>query len=307
MQLFIFAQGGDPIKATDNSLDTANVADNAIEKILPEGSPEWLQMTVQHGIPYAMGAAKVILILFLTWIIAGMVSRVVTNGLKKAKFDETLLKFFAKLSRWSILLLGVLACLSIFGVETTSFAAVIGAAGLAIGLAFQGTLSNFASGIMLLIFRPFKVGQFVKVGGEAGTINEIDLFTTSLDTSDNRRVIIPNGSIFTSTIENVSHHVNRRIDIELGTAYEADLDQTRQVLEEVIERLEDKLDDHEHQVVLVELGGSSIHWQVRVWCSAEVYWNLKQELIRATKYALDEAGIGIPYPQMDVHLANAVS
>ena len=127
----------------------------------------------------------------------------VIKGLEKTRFDETLTKFFAKIARWGVLALGVLSCLSIFGVETTSFAALIGAMGLAIGLAFQGTLSNFASGVMLLIFRPFKVGQFVKVGGEAGTINEIDLFTIALDTSDNRRIIIPNSKVFGATIENV--------------------------------------------------------------------------------------------------------
>ena len=154
---------------------------------------------------------------------------------------------------------------------------------------------------------PFKVGQFVKVGGEAGTVNEIDLFTTTLDTTDNRRIIIPNGSIFTSTIENVGHHSKRRLDLNFGTSYEADIDETRKVLEQVIENLDDKLDDHEHQVVLIELGGSSINWQLRVWCTAEVFWDLKQELNRSTKYALDAAEIGIPYPQMDVHLVNQES
>lgn len=278
-------------------------AAETIGQVLPEGSPEWLQTMVFYGIPYAIGAVKVIIVLVITWIIAGIVGRLITRALDKARLDETLSRFFAKLARWIILLLGLLACLSIFGVETTSFAAVIGAAGLAIGLAFQGTLSNFASGVMLLIFRPFKVGQFVKVGGEAGVIYEIDLFTTSMDTVDNRRIIIPNGSIFTSTIENVSHHPKRRIDLNVGTSYEADIDRTRQIFVSILENLQDRLDDPEFQVVLMDLGPSSIDWQLRVWAKSDVFWGVREELIRNVKYALDRENIAIPYPQMEIHVA----
>lgn len=291
-----------PVQTTPLNDPTAKVASDVVNNVLPSDSPEWVQTAVQYGIPYAIGAIKVILVLFVTWIVAGIISRIVSKALTRARFDETLSKFFAKMARWGVLLMGVLACLSLFGVETTSFAAVIGAAGLAIGLAFQGTLSNFASGVMLLIFRPFKVGQFVKVGGEAGTINEIDLFTTTLDTTDNRRIIIPNSEIFSSTIENVSHHSKRRIDVNVGTAYEADLDQTRQVLEAVLNNLENVMSDPAGEVVLQELGDSSINWQLRVWCKSDVFWPVKQELMRSVKYALDANGIGIPYPQMDVHL-----
>ena len=286
---------------------TTNAVKDSVKGLLPSESPEWVTTAVEYGIPYGIGAIKVIIVLFVTWIIAGIVSRVITRGLEKTKFDETLAKFFARMARWAVMLLGLLGCLSIFGIETTSFAAVLGAMGLAVGLAFQGTLSNFASGIMLLIFRPFKVGQFVKVGGEAGTVNEIDLFTTTLDTTDNRRVIIPNSSVFGATIENVSHHSKRRVDVNVGTAYEADLDQTRAVLEGVLANLENTLDDPEPVVMLLELGGSSIDWQLRVWVRSDVFWDVKQELIRSTKYALDNAGIGIPYPQMDVHLAQTAS
>ena len=310
IQFLLFAQdngAADPEKSNPITVPdgtTEKAAADAVKNVIPEGSPEWVETAVVYGIPYAIGAVKVIIVLFLSWIVAGIISRIVMRGLEKAKFDETLSKFFAKMARWGVLLFGVLACLSIFGVETTSFAAVLGAAGLAIGLAFQGTLSNFASGVMLLVFRPFKVGQFVKVGGESGTVNEIDLFTTTLDTTDNRRVIIPNSAIFTSTIENVSHHPKRRVDVNVGTAYEADLDQTRQVLETVLKNLDNTLDEPEFAVVLLELGGSSIDWQLRVWCKSEVYWDVKQDLTRNIKYALDHAGIGIPYPQMDVHLDN---
>lgn len=277
-------------------------ATKAVADILPEGTPEWVQTSVVYGIPYGIGALKVLVILLITWMIAGIASRLVIKGLEKTRFDETLTKFFAKIARWGVLALGVLSCLSIFGVETTSFAALIGAMGLAIGLAFQGTLSNFASGVMLLIFRPFKVGQFVKVGGEAGTINEIDLFTIALDTSDNRRIIIPNSKVFGATIENVSFHSKRRVDVNVGTAYEADLDKTREVLMNAILLVENRLVDPESVVVLLELNASTIDWQVRVWCKSDLYWDVRQDLIRAIKNSLDRAGIGIPFQQFDVHL-----
>lgn len=286
---------------------TTNALKDNVRSLLPSDSPEWVQAAVEYGIPYGIGAIKVLIILFVTWIISGILSRVVTRGLEKAKFDETLTKFFAKMARWAVMALGLLGCLSIFGIETTSFAAVLGAMGLAIGLAFQGTLSNFASGVMLLVFRPFKVGQYVKVGGEAGTVNEIDLFATTLDTVDNRRVIIPNSSVFGATIENVSHHSKRRIDVNVGTEYAADLDQTRAVLEGVLANLKNTLKEPEPVVMLQELGGSSIDWQLRVWVKADMFWEVKQQLIRATKYALDRAEIGIPYPQMDVHLDQVVA
>lgn len=314
---FLFAQAGagtQPAQSADAaSPPTGAIQDGALENgatqavsgILPDGTPQWVQTAVQYGIPYAIGTVKVIIILFITWIVAGIVARFVLRGLEKARLDLTLAKFFAKMARWTVLLLGLLACLSIFGVETTSFAAVIGAAGLAIGLAFQGTLSNFASGVMLLVFRPFKVGHFVIVNGVAGTVNEIDLFSTTLDTTDNRRLIIPNSSIFSSTIENVSFHSKRRVNVNVGTAYDADLDRTRLILENTIGGLEKKLSDPEPAVVLLELGDSAINWELRVWVRADDFWDLKQQLIRDVKYALDENRIGIPYPQMDIHVDNS--
>ena len=253
-------------------------------------------------VEYATNALGAIVLLCAAWIVAGFAAQSVARGLRKTDFDETLTRFFAKAVRWLILLLAVLMCLSIFGVETTSFAAVIGAAGLAIGLAFQGTLGNFASGVMLLIFRPFKVGDVVSVAGQTGKIYAIELFTTTLDTPDNRRIIIPNGQVFGSVIENISHHSTRRVDVTVGVGYGADLDQTRDVLQQAIGTIDRGLADPEPAVVLLELGASSVDWAVRVWVDAGDYWDVKQQLTRAVKIALDGAGIDIPYPQMDVHL-----
>lgn len=277
-------------------------AAGSIPDIPDLSSIDWMLIWNQYGI----GAVKVIAVLFITWIAARVVSSMIQKTLKRAKFDETLSKFFSKVARWCVLVLGVLACLSMFGVETTTFAAVLGAAGLAIGLAFQGTLANFASGVMLLIFRPFKVGQVISVGGEVGKVDEIELFTTTLDTPDNRRVILPNSTVFGATIENVSHHGTRRVDVPVGCSYAADIDMTRHVLEQAAARTRGALTDPAPQIYLCELGASCVDWSVRVWCTSEDYFAVREELIRSVKYALDEAQIEIPYPQMDININQAV-
>ena len=270
---------------------------------MPEISEEtWILVT-----QYATRAVGVLVLLFVGWIVASWVGSIVRRSCDRAKIDLTLGKFFAKMARWSILILVILACLGVFGVNTTSFAAVLAAAGLAVGLALQGSLSNFAAGVMLLIFRPFKVGDVVSVSGETGKVDEIELFTTTLDTPDNRRLILPNSAVFGSTIENISYHSTRRIAVAVGTDYGADLDKTRSVLEEAAKAVPDILSDPAPQVVLSELGASSIDWQVRVWCNSADFWPVTESTTRAVKIALDKAGIGIPFPQMDVHVDGSVA
>lgn len=243
-----------------------------------------------------------IVFLVVAWFVSGWVGRLVRAALKRAKVEETLAKFLSSLARWGLLVLALVACLSIFGVETTSFAAVIGATGLAIGLAFQGTLGNLASGVMLMIFRPFKAADFVEVGGETGKVEQIGLFSTTLDTLDNRRIIIPNGAVFGATIENYTFHPTRRVDVSVGVEYPADLDRTREVLLDAARGVPGGLDDPEPAVVLTGLGDSAVDWQVRVWANTADYWAVRDATTRAVKLALDEAGLGIPFPQMDVHL-----
>ena len=251
---------------------------------------------------YAVRVIGALALLFIAWIFANWVRGVARRSLERAKFDLTLTKFFANVARYVVLILALLSCLGVFGVDVTSFAAVLAAAGFAIGLAFQNSLSNFSAGVMLLVFRPFKVGDVVNVAGQTGIINEIELFTTQMDTFDNRRLIIPNSQVFGSTIENISYHDTRRVDVNVGTEYSADLDHTRKTLEAVVDGIEAKLPDKTTQVVLLELGDSAIGWQVRVWVKAADLWPTKELLTRNIKVALDEAGIGIPFPQMDVHL-----
>jgi len=250
-------------------------------------------------------ALRIIGVLFVLWIafkIARSLERRITKGLTAKKFDKTLAIFFGTLARWMIILGAVLACLGVFGVETTSFAAVIGAAGLAIGLAFQGTLANFSAGVMLLVFRPFKIGDLVNTAGQLGVIAELGLFTTALDTLDNRRIIMPNSEIAGKIIENISHNEKRRVDINVGVVYSADIDETREALEKAAKSVKGRDEDKGHQVFLKGLGDSSVDWQVRIWCKADIYWDVWQATIRATKKELDAAEIGIPFPQMDVHL-----
>jgi len=249
-----------------------------------------------------MHAALAVLALFATMLAASWVRRIVSVACRKAKMEETLARFFGKMARWAVLLVGILFVLGMFGIESSSFAVILGAAGLAIGMALQGTLGNFASGVMLMIFRPFAIGDVINAAGVLGKVYEIDLFTTILDTADNRRIIVPNGSIFGGTIENISHHDTRRIEVSVGTDYGADLDQVRLVLDKAAAAVPTRIDDPGHQVVLAALGDSCIDWKVRVWCNSADYWGCMEETTRLVKMELDAAGIGIPFPQMDVHM-----
>jgi small conductance mechanosensitive channel len=255
---------------------------------------------------YALRIIGVILLLVGAWVASGWVRGSVENTLGRTRLDVTLTKFFANMSAWVILLMATLAMLGLVGIQTASFVAVLGAASLAIGLAFQGTLSNFAAGVMLLTFRPFKVGDAVNVSSQTGKINEIDLFFTKMDTFDNRRIIIPNSKVFGSVIETITFHPTRRADVPVGVSYEADLDHTRSVLEEaaatIIEETEGALEEPAPQVIFDGLADSSVNWIVRVWANTRDFVAVKQATARGAKQALDAAELSIPFPQMDVHL-----
>ncbi len=247
-----------------------------------------------------------IVIIVVSLVIAGRVRSIVAKTMRKARVDETLGSFFSQLARWAIIAIGLISAIGFMGVPTASFAAVIGGASLAIGLAFQGSLGNLAAGVMLLVFRPFKIGDVVQVGGITAKVTQIDLFTTLLDTFDNRRIIMPNGNIFGNEIENITYHATRRVDVSVGTEYPADLDEVRTVLMGAARSIEGVLKDPEPVVYLSELGGSSIDWAVRVWANTADYWAVRERLTRQIKYDLDKAEIGIPFPQMDVHIDGRV-
>lgn len=261
----------------------------------------------QHLAPALFTAAIGLGVIFLGYLAAKYISRVVSQPVCK-RVDETLGRFIGKMVFYCIMFGVTGAVLSKMGAPLGGLAAMLAAAGFAVGLAFQGTLSNFASGVLMLIFRPFKVGDVINAGGVVGKVNEIDLFTTTLDTPDNRRIIVPNSAISGGTIENISYHTHRRIEVAVGVDYTADLQQTRTALEAAAATFAAQTITGEgrgSQVILANLGDSAVDWKVRVWVAAEDYWSMLESVTGEVKQQLDAVNIGIPFPQLDVHLMNA--
>lgn len=258
-------------------------------------------MIVDYGVKI-LGA---LLVLYLGFFFGKMAERQIRKRISTEKLDESLIRFVAQIARWGVIVFAVLACLSIFGIETTSFAAVIGGASVAIGLALQGSLSHLASGVMLLIFKPFTVGDVVDISSKRGKVVEIGLFAVTMDTPDRRRIIIPNGKVFGDTIENITHSETRRVDVAVGTDYDADISTTREVLLAAAAKVEKRIEEEPPVAYLDSLGGSSIDWSVRVICKTEDFWDVKAELTQLVKDDLDAAGIGIPYPHRVVISQNA--
>jgi small conductance mechanosensitive channel len=262
----------------------------------------WLQSYTDLIIVTALQVVGVVLILAGAWLLSGWTKTRLEKYLRKTRLDTTLAIFFSSIAKWLILVLAVISSFETFGIRVTSLVAVLGAAGLAVGLALQGTLSNFASGVMLLTFRPFKVGDVIKVSGETGRVDEIDLIFTRLDTFDNRRIVIPNSKVFGSVIETITYHARRRVDVPVGISYDADIDQTRAALERAVEMIEKRLSEPAPQVWLDGFGESSVNWVVRLWVPSPEFGSVRQETIRAIKHTLGQSGISIPYPHFDVRL-----
>lgn len=256
---------------------------------------------------YLPPVITVIVILVVAVFASAIIGRLVRRALERMKVEATLAIFISRTARWAILLLAFILCMSQFGIDTTSIAALVAGIGFAIALGFQGTLGSLAAGVLLMVFRPYKVGDTVKLDGELAKVAEIELFTTLLDTFDNRRIILPNGSVFGNKIENITFHPTRRVDVNVGVSYDADLDQTREVLKQAALEVEGRLDEPEFAVMLLDLGDSSVNWVVRVWTKGEDFWAVKDALTRLVKIKLDEAGLEIPFPQMDVHMDNKSS
>ena len=272
-------------------------------KAVTEGDPEaMMTLVTDYGIPVIIAIA----VLFFGYIVAGFFGRWAGNIVGK-QVDQTLGRFAGKMVKTLVFLFIGMGLLSYYGIELTSVAAIIAAAGFAIGMALAGTISNFAAGVMLLLFRPFKIGDYVNIAGTAGTVEAIDLFTTQLNTPDNRRLIVPNNEIFGTTIENATHNQNRRVDVSVGCDYSACLDETRATLESAVEGIEGIVPEPAAQVYLVDLGDSAVNWQVRVWAKTTDYWAVRERVTVAVKKSLDAANIGIPFPQMDIHVNQATA
>ena len=258
-----------------------------------------------HLGPAILAAGAGLLVIFAGYLAANYLSRIIRKPIC-SRVDETLGKFVGRVIFYTILLGVSGAVLSKLGAPLGGLAAMLAAAGFAIGLAFQGTLSNFAAGVLMLVFRPFKVGDWVDAAGVMGRVNEIDLFTTTLDTMDNRRLVVPNSSIAANTIENLSYHPHRRVEVSVGVDYAADLAATRTALEAATHALADRMIAGEERgaaVVLWNLGDSAVEWKVRMWVATDDYWSMLESLTGEVKNQLDLAGIGIPFPQMDIHLS----
>lgn len=254
---------------------------------------------------YGLRVVGAIVILIVGWTVAGWGRRLVLRSTAKIQtMDETVARFLASLVRYGIIAFTVLAVLSQFGVETASFIAVLATMGLAVGLALQGTLGHVASGFMLLIFRPFKIGDFVEAGGVAGTVKDINLFTTELATGDNVQILIPNGQIWGSAIRNFSFNDTRRVDFGLGIGYEDDINKAFSAIRSVIEGESRAYKDPEPLIVVGELADSSVNLTIRIWVDASDYWGVRFDLNKAFKERLDQEGINIPYPQQVVHMVS---
>lgn len=251
---------------------------------------------------YGLDVIGAIIILIIGNMISKRVPKTVANVLNKQGVDPTVVNFLGSLARMSILIITMLLVLAQFGVQTASLIAVLGAAGLAIGLALQGTLSNVAGGVMLLFFRPLRVGDYVEAAGHGGTVKAVNLFTTELATPDNVQIILPNASVWGGAIKNFSFHDTRRVDLVMGIAYEDDMDKAINVMNALIEAESRSLKDPAPMIAVAELADSSVNFTVRMWCNSADYWGLKFDMTKAMKEAFDKEGISIPFPQRVVHM-----
>ncbi len=266
------------------------------------------QTVVSLVTTYGLSVVGAIVILVVGFVVAGWMRAAVRKALSKIeRVDETLRGFFASLTYYAVVVFTVIAVLAQFGVETTSFIAVIGAAGLAIGLALQGTLSNVAAGVMLLLFRPFKVGDYIEGGGLAGTVKGITLFVTELATPDNVQIIAPNSQLWGAAIKNYSFHATRRVDLAIGIAYEDDIDRALAACIDEVQKDSRVIGDPAPMAAVTDLGDSSVNFTVRIWCAAADYWPLKFDMTKNLKNRMDAENITIPYPQRMVHAVPAAS
>lgn len=267
-----------------------------------EAIVNWLtnnqELLINHLITFAVAIA----IIVFGKLAAKLIAKAVSKVLAHRSVDKAVIAFVSSLVFGIIFFIAIIAAISHMGFNTSSLVAIVGAAGLAVGLALQGSLSNFASGVLLIVFKPFKAGDFIDAAGVAGIVEEILIFSTKLRTGDNKTVIIPNGAITGGTITNFSTKPTRRIDLVIGVSYDADLAKTKQVLSDVVQANELVLKDQAVTIGVSELADSSVNFVVRPWVKSSDYWPVHFALLEAIKIELDKAGIEIPYPQLSVHV-----
>lgn len=256
-----------------------------------------------YAIPWGINIAMAIVIYVIGRIVVGFILSLFRRLMAKSKYDAMLVDFLEAIISAILMLFVIVASLNQLGVDTTSLVAILGAAGLAIGLSLQDSLKNFAAGVMLLVFKPFKSGDFVEAAGTAGTINKIGIFTTTMATPDNKEIIVPNGGIYSNNITNYSAKETRRVDMVVGIGYDADLRKAKEILNEMVRADERILSEPAPTVAVSELADSSVNFVVRPWCKASDFWGVKFDFTEQVKLRFDQEGISIPFPQMDVHLS----
>ena len=273
--------------------------------VQPKDMQPYIDEAISLGMTYGPKLILALLTLVIGLWIINSFTRVLEKGFERSEMEATLAKFLKNFTNMGLKALLFISVASMVGIETTSFIAVLGAAGLAVGLALQGSLSNFAGGVLILMFRPFKVGDFIEAQGHAGVVRAIEIFNTIMTTGDNKTIIVPNGALSNGSIINYSKQETRRVDIVFGIGYDDDLKKAKEILAGLIGADERILKDPEPLVVISSLGDSSVNITTRSWVNAADYWGVFFDLTENAKLAFDEAGISIPYPQTDVHLHQA--
>ncbi|QCT86543.1 small-conductance mechanosensitive channel MscS [Escherichia sp. E4742] len=265
------------------------------------GAGSWLVNNQALLLSYAVNIVAALAIIIVGLIIARMISNAVNRLMISRNIDATVADFLSALIRYAIIAFTLIAALGRVGVQTASVIAVLGAAGLAVGLALQGSLSNLAAGVLLVMFRPFRAGEYVDLGGVAGTVQSVQIFSTTMRTADGKIIVIPNGKIIAGNIINFSREPARRNEFIIGVAYDSDIDQVKQILTDIIQSEDRILKDREITVRLNELGASSINFVVRAWSNSGDLQNVYWDVLERIKREFDAAGISFPYPQMDVN------
>ena len=277
---------------------------------LPDLGFDWNEVIVMlktTGVEFAINLVTAIAIFYIGRMVVGLLMRGLKKMMQAQEVDVTLQTFVANLVRMVLLTFVIIAAIGALGIQTTSFIAILGAAGLAIGLALQGSLSNFASGVLIVMFRPYKVGDFVEAAGISGVVEEVQILTTVLKTGDNKKVIVPNGQIMDSVITNYSANERRRVDMVVGVSYDDDLDKVRSTLEQLVAADDRILDDPACTIAVSALADSSVNFVVRPWVNSADYWGVMFDLTEAIKKRFDKEGISFPFPQQDVHLYKAAT
>ncbi len=279
-----------------------NVVEQVGSLMDPEKSSQLLESGMDLLMMYGPKLLAAIAIFYIGKIVAKWIKRLVSRVMTRGNVDPLIIGFTSSIVYIAMMAFVIMATLGQVGIQTTSFIAILGAAGLAIGLALQGSLANFAAGFLLIIFRPFKVGDVIEGAGVTGKVDVIQIFTTTLKTPDNKIIIIPNAKLGSDNIVNYSAQSTRRVDMTVGVSYDADLKEVRGILEDIVAKEERILKDPGHQIVVGELADNSVNFFVRAWVNSADYWDVYFTANETVKLRLDEAGIGIPYPQRDVHL-----